>query len=133
MKSFWDFIKVMVGVKPVEDEAPLYLAGPLRGRTRKEQVLSELRRATGTGRQLSNRMNLKLSIVRVTLTSLHKEGLIRDTGKNTGEGRESENIWAGVAVRFPISVDTLERLIDEIACIGCNGNNLSVFNLPEWE
>ena len=98
MRSFWEFIKVMVGVKPVEDEAPLYLSGPLRGRTRKEQVLSELRRATGTGRQLSNRMNLKLSIVRVTLTSLHKEGLIRDTGKNTGEGREAENIWEVVAI-----------------------------------
>ena len=38
-----------------------------------------------------------------------------------------------VAVRFPVSVDTLERLIDEIACITCNGKNLSVFNLPEWE
>tara|TARA_R110002167_G_scaffold256711_1_gene463177 strand:- start:109 stop:474 length:366 start_codon:yes stop_codon:yes gene_type:complete len=118
MRSFWEFIKVMVGVKPVEDEAPLYLAGPLRGRTRKEQVLSELRRATGTGRQLSNRMNLKLSIVRVTLTSLHKEGLIRDTGKNTGEGRESENIWEVVAIptwelvdeRGPLDVDTVKKV-----------------------
>ena len=118
MRSFWEFIKVMVGVKPVEDEAPLYLVGPLRGRTRKEQVLSELRRATGTGRQLSLRMNLKLSIVRVTLTSLHKEGLIRDTGKNTGEGRESENIWEVVAIptwelvdeRGPLDVDTVKKV-----------------------
>ena len=87
-------IKVLLGIgpKPVEDDVPL------RGRTRKEQVLSELRRATGTGRQLSLRMNLKLSIVRVTLTALHKEGLIRDTGKNTGEGREAENIWEVVAI-----------------------------------
>ena len=38
-----------------------------------------------------------------------------------------------VAVRFPVSVDTLERLIDEIACMICNGDNLSVFSLPEWE
>ena len=118
MRSFWEFIKVMVGVKPVEDEVPLYLSGPLRGETRKEQVLSELRRATGTGRQLSNRMDLKLSIVRVTLTSLHKEGLIRDTGKNTGEGRESENIWEVVAIptwemvdeHGPLDVDTVKKV-----------------------
>tara|TARA_R110000824_G_scaffold400948_1_gene610037 strand:- start:621 stop:800 length:180 start_codon:yes stop_codon:yes gene_type:complete len=38
-----------------------------------------------------------------------------------------------VAVRFPVSVETLELLIDEVACITCNGKNLSVFSLPEWE
>ena len=109
MKSFWDFIKVMVGVKPVEDEVPLYLAGPLRGETRKEQVLSELRRATGTGRQLSLRMNLKLSIVRVTLTALHKVGLIRDTGKNIWEVVAIPT-WEMVDESGPLDVDTVKKV-----------------------
>ena len=47
--------------------------------TRKEQVLAELDRGQGTARQLSDRMGLKLSIVRNNLSQLHKKGLIRDT------------------------------------------------------
>ena len=85
--------------------------------TRKEQVLWELGRDMGTARQLSLRMNLKLSIVRVTLTALHKEGLIRDTGKNVGVGREAENLWEVVAIptwemvdeRGPLDVDTVKN------------------------
>ena len=57
--------------------------------TRKEQVLHELNRGQGTARQLSDRMGLKLSIIRPVITVLHKEGLIRDTEDNVNQ----ENIW----------------------------------------
>jgi predicted ArsR family transcriptional regulator len=60
--------------------------------TRKEQILAELDRGAGTAKQLSDRMGLKLTIVRVTLSSLHKSGLIRDTGKDSG----SEGVWVVV-------------------------------------
>ena len=101
MRSFWDFIKVMVGVKPQTVKPDVYRLSreeEIPRGTRKEQVLWELGRDMGTARQLSLRMNLKLSIVRVTLTSLHKEGFIRDTGKNVGVGREAENLWEVVAM-----------------------------------
>ena len=52
--------------------------------TRKEQVLAELERGAGTAKQLADRMGLKLTIVRSNLSSLHKSGLIRDTGKDAG-------------------------------------------------
>ena len=57
--------------------------------TRKEQVLAELDRGQGTARQLSDRMGLKLSIVRNNLSQLHKKGLIRDTSIDAG----SESVW----------------------------------------
>tara|TARA_R100000231_G_scaffold134622_1_gene108350 strand:- start:94 stop:342 length:249 start_codon:yes stop_codon:yes gene_type:complete len=57
--------------------------------TRKEQVLAELNRGQGTARQLSDRMGLKLSIVRNNLSQLHKKGLIRDTSIDAG----SESVW----------------------------------------
>ena len=57
--------------------------------TRKEQVLAELDRGPGTARQLSDRMGLKLSIVRNNLSQLHKKGLIRDTSIDAG----SESVW----------------------------------------
>ena len=60
--------------------------------TRKEQILAELNRGAGTAKQLSDRMGLKLTIVRVPLSSLHKSGLIRDTGKDSG----SEGVWVVV-------------------------------------
>ena len=96
--TFWRLIKVLLGIepKPIED-VPSYLAGPgavdKYSGTRRDQVLAALTRASGTARQLSTRMDLKLSIVRTNLTILHKDGLIRDTGKNTGQGRSAENIW----------------------------------------
>ena len=57
--------------------------------TRKEQILVELRRGQGTARQLSDRMGLKLNIVRVNLSNLHKEGLVQDTGVDAGQ----ESVW----------------------------------------
>jgi len=57
--------------------------------TRKEQILVELRRGQGTARQLSDRMDLKLSIVRTNLSALHKDGVIRDTGTDAGQ----ESVW----------------------------------------
>ena len=57
--------------------------------TRKEQVLHELNRGAGTARQLSDRMGLKLNIVRVNLSNLHKEGLVQDTGVDAGQ----ESVW----------------------------------------
>ena len=96
--TFWKLIKILLGIepKPIED-APSYLSGPGAGDkysgTRRDQVLAALTRASGTARQLSTRMDLKLSIVRTNLTVLHKEGLIRDTGKDAGQGRSAENIW----------------------------------------
>ena len=52
--------------------------------TRKEQVLHELNRGAGTARQLSDRMGLRLSIIRPNLSALHKSGLIRDTKTYAG-------------------------------------------------
>ena len=57
--------------------------------TRKEQILAELERGQGTARQLSDRMGLKLSIVRNNLSQLHKKGLVRDTNIDAG----SEGVW----------------------------------------
>jgi len=99
--TFWRLIKVLLGIepKPIED-VPSYLSGPggadKYSGTRRDQVLAALTRASGTARQLSTRMDLKLSIVRTNLTVLHKEGLIKDTGKDVGQGRSAENIWEAV-------------------------------------
>jgi predicted ArsR family transcriptional regulator len=57
--------------------------------TRRQQVFQELSRGAGTARQLSDRMGLRLSIVRTTMTQLHKAGLIVDTGKKSGR----EGVW----------------------------------------
>jgi predicted ArsR family transcriptional regulator len=57
--------------------------------TRKEQILAELDRGAGTAKQLADRMGVKLTIVRSTLSGLHKQGLIRDTGKAAG----AEGVW----------------------------------------
>ena len=96
--TFWRLIKVLLGIEPKHiEDVPSYLAGPgavdKYSGTRRDQVLAALTRASGTARQLSTRMDLKLSIVRTNLTILHKEGLIRDTGKDVGQGRSAENIW----------------------------------------
>jgi ribosomal protein S25 len=45
--------------------------------TRKEQVLHELNRGQGTARQLSDRMGLKLSIIRPVITVLHKGEVVK--------------------------------------------------------
>ena len=60
--------------------------------TRKEQILAELDRGAGTAKQLADRMGLKLTIVRTTLSQLRKAGKIKDTGKDAG----NESIWAVV-------------------------------------
>jgi len=57
--------------------------------TRKEQILAELDRGAGTAKQLADRMGLKLTIVRSNLSSLHKSGLIKDSGKDAG----TEGVW----------------------------------------
>ena len=57
--------------------------------TRKEQILSELSRGAGTARQVADRTGLSLNVVRVTMSALHKKGLIKDTGIDDG----SENVW----------------------------------------
>jgi len=57
--------------------------------TRKEQILAELDRGAGTAKQLADRMGLKLTIVRSNLSSLHKSGLIKDTGIDAG----TEGVW----------------------------------------
>ena len=57
--------------------------------TRKEQILGELERGAGTAKQLADRMGLKLTIVRSNLSSLHKSGLIKDSGKDAG----TEGVW----------------------------------------
>jgi len=57
--------------------------------TRKEQILAELDRGAGTAKQLADRMGLKLTIVRSNLSSLHKSGLIKDSGKDAG----AEGVW----------------------------------------
>mgnify|MGYP001308428313 FL=1 len=57
--------------------------------TRKEQILAELGRGQGTARQLSDRMGIKLSIIRPQLSALHNKGLIRDTNVDAG----AEGVW----------------------------------------
>ena len=57
--------------------------------TRKEQILAELDRGAGTAKQLADRMGLKLTIVRSNLSSLHKSGLIKDSGIDAG----TEGVW----------------------------------------
>ena len=57
--------------------------------TRKEQILSALSRGAGTARQVADRTGLSLNVVRVTMSALHKKGLIKDTGIDAG----SENVW----------------------------------------
>lgn len=57
--------------------------------TRKEQILAELERGQGTARQLSDRMGVKLSIIRPQLSALHNKGLIRDTNVDAG----AEGVW----------------------------------------
>ena len=57
--------------------------------TRKEQVLSELGRGVGTARQVADRTGLKLNLVRVNMSALHKAGLIRHTGQFSG----TEGVW----------------------------------------
>ena len=57
--------------------------------SRKEQILAELERGQGTARQLSDRMGLKLSIIRPQLSALHNKGLIRDTNVDAG----AEGVW----------------------------------------
>ena len=57
--------------------------------TRKEQILAEFERGQGTARQLSDRMGVKLSIIRPQLSALHNKGLIRDTNVDAG----AEGVW----------------------------------------
>ena len=57
--------------------------------TRKEQVLAELDRGIGTARQVADRTGLKLNLVRVNMSALHKKGLIRHTGTFVGD----EGVW----------------------------------------
>ncbi len=57
--------------------------------TRRQQVFQELSRGPGTARQLSDRMGLRLTIVRTYLSTLHKQGLVRATGEMVGK----EQVW----------------------------------------
>ena len=57
--------------------------------TRRQQIFKELARGPGTARQLSDRMGLRLTIVRTYLSTLHKQGLIRATGDMVGK----EQVW----------------------------------------
>ena len=57
--------------------------------TRRQQVFQELSRGPGTARQLSDRMGLRLTIVRTYLSTLHKQGLVRSTGEMVGQ----EQVW----------------------------------------
>jgi len=57
--------------------------------TRRQQVFQELARGEGTARQLSDRMGLRLTIVRTYLSTLHKQGLVRATGDMVGK----EQVW----------------------------------------
>ena len=57
--------------------------------TRRQQVFQELSRGPGTARQLSDRMGLRLTIVRTYLSTLHKQGLVRATGEMVGR----EQVW----------------------------------------
>ena len=57
--------------------------------TRRQEVFQELSRGPGTARQVSDRMGLRLSIVRTYLSTLHKQGLIEATGVMVG----MEHVW----------------------------------------
>ena len=57
--------------------------------TRRQQVFKELARGPGTARQLSDRLGLRLTIVRTYLSTLHKQGLVRATGDMVGK----EQVW----------------------------------------
>ncbi len=61
--------------------------------TRRQQIFKELARGPGTARQLSDRLGLRLTIVRTILSTLHKQGLVRATGDMVGKeqvGRGNE-------------------------------------------
>jgi len=72
LKKIWDKIKTNA-------QAPRL--------TRGQQVIQELARGQGTARQLSDRMGLRLTIVRTNLSTLHGQGLIRLTGERAGKER----------------------------------------------
>ena len=57
--------------------------------TRRQEVFQELSRGPGTARQVSDRMGLRLTIVRTYLTTLHRQGLIQATGDMVGR----EQVW----------------------------------------
>ena len=57
--------------------------------TRRQQVFKELSRGPGTARQLSDRMGLRLTIVRTYLSTLRKQGLVEATGAMVGK----EQVW----------------------------------------
>ena len=57
--------------------------------TRRQQVFQELSRGPGTARQVSDRMGLRLTIVRTNLSTLHKQGLVEATGDMVG----MEQVW----------------------------------------
>ena len=57
--------------------------------TRRQQVFQELARGPGTARQVSDRMGLRLSIVRTYLSTLHRQKLIESTGDMNGK----EQVW----------------------------------------
>lgn len=57
--------------------------------TRRQQIFKELARGPGTARQLSDRLGLRLTIVRTILSTLHKQGLVRATGDMVGK----EQVW----------------------------------------
>ena len=57
--------------------------------TRRQEVFQELSRGPGTARQVSDRMGLRLTIVRTYLTTLHRQKLIEATGDRVGK----EQVW----------------------------------------
>jgi DNA-binding CsgD family transcriptional regulator len=57
--------------------------------TRRQEVFQELSRGEGTARQVSDRMGLRLTIVRTYLTTLHRQALIEATGDMVGR----EQVW----------------------------------------
>ncbi len=57
--------------------------------TRRQQSCQELSRGEGTARQLSDRLGLRLTLIRTYLSTLHREGLVKSTGKKVGK----EQVW----------------------------------------
>jgi predicted ArsR family transcriptional regulator len=57
--------------------------------TRRQQIFQELSRGEGTARQLSDRLGLRLTLVRTYLSTLHKEDLVKSTGEKVGK----EQVW----------------------------------------
>jgi len=57
--------------------------------TRRQQIFQELSRGEGTARQLSDRLGLRLTLIRTYLSTLHREGLVKSTGKKVGK----EQVW----------------------------------------